>query len=224
MGDAGGIVRLSDLEPIALGSRRRIFVLPSDPGTIVKVDRADWGRIPRGALTRLKRHVLPSTDERDKFVEAIEAMRVALRRQGSSLRLPVPAFRGFLNTDLGLGTMHERIRDETGDTAVPLTEWPRGEGARVDPPAQEALEDLVRRMMTLNLVVNDLHPGNVVIERGKAGPVCTLVDGYGDRATLRLRTMSPMLNTWKLHRRIAVFARGIGAEWDAEAMRFRVVG
>ncbi len=78
-------------------------------------------------IRRLKRRIVPSMPERDKFVEAGEAMRVTMRAQTGGLRLPLPEFRGFVNTDHGLATMSR---------ACPRTrmEPPRGpSGPRRDP-------------------------------------------------------------------------------------------
>lgn len=220
--DRDGILRLDGLTPVGTGSRQDVFVLPQDPGTIVKVDRTDFVRIRGGMIRHLKRKFLPPSDHRPKFAEAREAMRLTLLLQGTRMPSPVAEFRGFVRTDRGLGTRHAHIRDADGSTARQVATLPGVETGTLEPDWVDAIEDLLRRFLDTGTIVNDLNPGNVVMSRGEGRFLCTLIDGYGDRAVVPLRRAMPALNTRKVHRQIASFSRRIGGRWDADACRLRM--
>lgn len=209
-------LHLAGVVPVGSGLRRTIYLHPTDDTTLVKVDKGNWPSEAPGWLRKVKRRVIPSIPERDKFVEAGEAMRAAMRAQGLGLRLPIPAFRGFVNTDLGLATLHERIVNPDGTTARALKPDAVPPGPVAD-DERDAVADMMRRLLALNVVVRDLHPNNIVVSASASAPICTLVDGYGDWATVRLRSMSPRLNASKTHRMFQRFAARIHAVWDAEA-------
>lgn len=218
-----GFIVLKGTTPIGEGLHRTVYLHPRDTSTVVKVGRADFVMPPAGWLRRAKRLIIPSKAGRDAFVEAGEAMRAALRAQGRGGRLPIPAFRGLANTDLGLATLHERILNADGSTASPLRSFSAPDGP-IDGDALEAVAEMMRRLLALNVVVRDFHPNNVVVSRQPSGLVCALVDGYGDWATMRLRSMSPRINALKTHRQFAHFAARIHAVWDPEAHRLVPAG
>ena len=211
---------LSGRPTAAQGGRRHIFLRPDDDGVFVKVDRPEWTRKRGGWLKRLKRILLPNSDLRAVHAEAREARRTARRAARRGVPNPLPRFHGYVETDLGLATQHERLRAPDGSNARELRAiWVQA-GRIYDADLIPPLEALMRQLLDLSVVVNDLHHGNIVVTQADGRTVMRLIDGYGDRAVIPLRTWFDAVNRRALHDRIARLGRKIGLRWDRRARRF----
>ena len=84
------------------------------------------------------------------------------------------------------------------------------------------LNDFTDHVYALNVVAPDLHDTNVVLDEDGPSPRFVLIDGFGDKTVIPLRTWLPWLNGRQLDRRFARFARLAPLDWQPDARRFRL--
>jgi hypothetical protein len=183
------VLRLADAVPVSKGARRLVYPDPTDAGAVLKATSPAWRRKrarKRGLkrLKWLKRQFTRSNGDREIDAEARESKRIAARAAARGLDSPLPRFLGFAPTDLGRATRQERLSGPGGGPAPSLRDaWADG----ADPSLVDAVGRLLWVLQELSVVLVDLHPGNVVVAEEDGRPVCRLMDGFGDRATVPLR-------------------------------------
>lgn len=209
-------LRLCGAEPAGVGGRRHVFLRPDDASIVVKVNRAEWTDRNVRPVKRLTRWLFPASAQRDLRAEAHEAVRIARRADRMGIPNPLPRFYGIVPTDHGPATQHERIREPDGRIATVL----RDAWHEAGPALVPALDTLMRRLHALGVVVTDLHDRNIVVTQEMGVPVCRMVDGYGDRAAIPVRTWLGVINERALDIRIARFGKRLGLRWDRRNRRF----
>ena len=193
------ILPLRAAEPIAVGQHRAIYAHPRDASLLVKVMREEiaterWQRWPK----RLQR-----TLQYTGFVRELKEY-IALRARHPGLVLPVSRMVGVVDTDLGLGLVSERVAGpdgKAGPTLATLYERERG----FQPWLAQALDVLLRELLACEVILGDLHPWNIVHgSDSRGGPRLVIVDGFGEKHLLPIRSMSRALNRRNTQR---LFAR-----------------
>ncbi|SIS88231.1 PhoP regulatory network protein YrbL [Roseivivax lentus] len=210
------IVRLKDARRLAKGSERAIYALPGAPDQLIKVmlpkyRRALDGVDPDTAKGRRRHAVAYALFFREE--DAIARARAMAQARG--IRSPLPDFLGYRDTDMGLGQVVEMIRDDAGAMAPSLADQ-CAEGS-LSASQQSALDAFVAAIYDLHIVVHDAGPKNIVWDAAAARYV--LVDGFGDRSALPLKTWFKPLNDRRLDRAFAECAQKAGLLWDAGARR-----
>jgi hypothetical protein len=183
-------LQLSQLTPIAQGRMRLVYVHPKNPGLLIKVIRPDvieqrWGR---GAAWYKKRR---RYGQYISYVREIEEYVATYAKYGGSLPF-LQKIVGFEETDLGLGLVMEAVRDANGNLAPTLAHLLYNKGFTV--AAQESLEVLIEQLMTHDLNIADLNPGNMVYINDARGTYFVLIDGLGVSTILPLKLISHRWN------------------------------
>lgn len=196
------LLRLSDLEPLALGHLRTVYGHPDDADQLVKVMRADtvakrWGpgaswvkRVPRalhytGFLRELQESIVQAARHPDRHA-------------------PLARPCGLFDSDLGLALAVEAVRDETGALGPTLDALIRRDGLTAALRAQ--IDALFAELGDCAVIVGDVHPGNIVFGRTARDrriglpPRLILVDGFGEKFFVPLPSMSRFFNDWQRRR------------------------
>lgn len=196
------LLRLRDVEPVARGKQRYVFVHPDDSRLIVKVPTERYMRSRGGqggkwykkwhkSLTRSKHNLI--------FLREIRE-HLALRASGA-LPSYVQDIVGFIETDIGLGVATRAVRDRTGALAPTLLTLLR-EG-RFSDEARGKLEQFFAWLVDAPIVVGDLHAGNLLYGYAEGpGEHFVIVDGLGERNLIPLKSLSSRINRFSKRRRI----------------------
>ncbi len=216
------IIPLTDLEPIAKGTRRSVYQLPGHPDLIIKVATPGKVEPPHRLPKRIIRRLMPGTRFRNILIEAQYEMEVALRLGQSAPDSPLPKSLGVVATDLGVGVAVERITDRTGALAKTLRSLAGDEP--LTPVLLQHLNLFVTKMFEMQIISGDLHEGNIVFGQRNGHDAMFLVDGFGERHAVPIRSWFRPINDRSLNRRMQRMAAGLGLVWQAERRQFRFSG
>ncbi len=199
-------IKLKDTQPLAQGRMRYIYAHPADPGLVIKVIRPDvidqrWGSgQPWYKASRRFRQYISYMREVAEYV-ATHA------RYGRNLPFAQQVV-GFAETDLGLGLVLKAIRGENGGLAPSVTAMLFN--GTFDAAAEQALQQFIRDLLESDLVVADLHGGNIVYAYDESrGHHFVMIDGLGQSNILPFKSMfrsfnrrSKLRHIARLHRRM----------------------
>jgi len=192
------MIELRTRTPIAIGQLRQIFEHPSDPDLLVKVVRpeaiaARWG----GARRWYKR--IPRALHYTGYVRELKEY-IAIQARTPQGNPPIARMVGIVHTDMGLGLVSEKVRDNdgaAGPTLAKLYEQHRG----FAPWVEDALVVFMRDLQACNVIVGDLHAWNLVYgSDSRAGPRMVLVDGFGEKNIVPRNSISRFLNQYNNRR------------------------
>lgn len=196
------LIRLTGIEPLALGHLRAIYPHPDDPDQLIKLMRADavakrWG--PGASWVKRVPRALHYTGFLREFTEAIVQ---AARHPDAHAPLARP--QGLVETDLGTALVVEAVRGEDGALGPTLDALVRRDGA--SPALRAQIDALFAALGDAAVIVGDVHPGNIVFgrtarDRRVGLPArLILVDGYGEKFFVPLPSMSRFVNDWQRRR------------------------
>ena len=213
------IVKLSGLRPLTSGARRRVYALPGHPDLLIKVVPPHKVYEPR-MVKRLIRGLLESTRYRNVLSEVNYEMVLSLRLGPDCATSPLPKCIGVVSTDLGAGVMVERISDRTGGLARTL--YGLCASNEMDRDLLCHLNDLVAKLFDMHIVAPDLHAGNIVFGQRHRKDAFFVVDGYGERTVIPVRSLSQWLNNYSLRKRMVRIASKTGLVWSADNRQFSI--
>lgn len=200
-------VDLSRARLVAEGHKRSVYEDDAFPGMLIKVVRPNlvtaegqlqlFDRKQPWRPFRLARRLgafMPTNRELKEFLI------FAVRPGYQDAVWPIQRFWGFVDTNLGLGLVVEKLTAPSGELA-PTAERLVEEG-RFEPGHREAIQALFRELTRHNLCVGSMHERNLVFvgELGKGGRFVG-VDGLGDKAFIPLSDFSPAFNRHLLRKR-----------------------
>lgn len=212
MYSAGDTLKLRGTTPLARGRSRDVYVHPHLRDLLVKVVTA--GPVETGPVKAVIRRWRPQSAFRLLTSEVECDTRLMLRAAGDDEIPPVVKMWGLVRTDLGPGSLCERVCDADGALA-PTLQAIADRGALA--PLLPDLTILARRLFDLRIVAHDLHADNVVYGRRAGLDAFCLIDGFGERNAIPLCSMSRRMNDRALNRKIGGLAERLGLEWDARA-------
>ncbi len=211
---------LSDAHRLARGKVRDVFARPGRPDQLLKTlrgtKRIAYAR-RRGVRAWIKRRA-GLGPYRYLLKEYRCYLRVAHRAERLDRPIPIAEFGSVVRTDRGLAQVAVRVPDAQGALAPTLRDLMRA--GRDDAVPLGPLNAFVRDLYDLNVVVPDLTAGNVVLDASVSGGRFLLVDGYGEKAFVPLRTWFPAINARALGRGFARIAAGSPLRWNGTARRF----
>ena len=212
-------IKLSGLRPLTSGTRRHVYALPGHPELLVKVVPSHKVFAPR-MVKRLIRRVLPNTRYRGILSEIEYEMRLSLRLGPDCGTSPLPKSMGVVSTDLGAGIIVEKIADRTGGLGRTLLDLCASN--EMDRDRLCRLNNLVAKLFDMHIVAPDLHEGNIVFGQRHGKEAFFVVDGYGERALIPVRSFSQRRNNHSLRKRMVRIASKTGLVWSAEDRRFSI--
>jgi hypothetical protein len=209
------MLKLAHLKPLAIGNVRAIHQHPQQADLLIKTIRAEalarrWDAPGRW----LKR--LPRARHYSGFVRELKEY-IAIQARSPGGIPPIARMTGIVETDLGLGLVSEKVIAPDGAIAASLhTLYLRHGGATEWTDA--ALDRLLADLLRYNVIVGDLHPGNIVYGSDSRGgpPRLVLIDGFGEKNILPRNSMSRWFNrhnTLRLFRRLRKVLMRPTATW-----------
>ena len=203
---------------IAKGAERHVFQMAEMPDLLLKVLRKkhlrklnltddrrfrSWLRIRRTYALYLR--------EQRAYTDAM--LRAAVR----GVLPPLASVGDFVVTPSGLGQMVERVMTADGQTAPTLEDLLSPGPLPND--RLDALNRFVKDLYTWHIPAYDLGPKNIVWNGSQDRFV--LVDGFGDRSVLPLKTWIRMLNDRRLDRAFSETATKCDLVWNRLRRQFR---
>lgn len=212
------MIELSRSTPLAIGHLRAIHAHPDRADLLVKVMRAEAVAKRYDAPGQwLKR--LPRVRQYGSFLREIKEY-LAAHARFARADPPLVRIAGLVETDLGLGLVCEKIVAADGSLAPTLHALYRREG-KAPAWAAAALERFLDEALRHDLIVGDLHAGNLVYGNDARGgpPRLLLVDGFGEKSLIPLGSMSRAINrrnTLRRYRRMLGHLAVPVSEWLPE--------
>lgn len=186
-----GLLHLKDQQPVAQGRMRLVYEYPGDPARLIKVIRPDaiderWGTGQKWykARRRYRQYI--------SYMREIGEYVAMWARYGRALPF-VQKTVGLIETDMGLGLVLEAVRDREGCLAPSLSTLISRR--QFDAEAEGALETFIDEVMKSDVVVADLHPGNIVYSFTEGiGHHFVMIDGLGLSTIIPFKIISQSLN------------------------------
>lgn len=194
-------LKLANLEPFAIGGRRKCYVHPEDPSKCIKVLRQDENRTIR---IKKKRLIHPSLRrEYDNNAHECKILQSLEVRIGRDMQKHLPLCYGYVPTDIGPGLMLDLIRDSDGKISRSLREL-LSTGYCPD-DFKDAFDDFAKFMIDNVVLTRNILDHNLVASKLKDGSwqLC-MIDGFGDPAWLPISQLSKTLGRRKMRRRARV--------------------
>jgi hypothetical protein len=185
-------LRLAHREPLAVGRLRCVYQHPSRPDCVIKTVRADAiGRRWGPAAPWYKRFV--RTRQYTVFARELnEYLAVHALHPGSNP--PIARLLGIEETDLGLGLVAGKVRDDHGAMAPTVAALCQDRG-RIEPWLDAALAAFLDALLDHGVIVGDLHAWNIVHGTdARGGPRLVLVDGFGEKNFIPRNSLSARTN------------------------------
>lgn len=199
-----GSLRLSEQQPFAHGRERLVFRHPHIPFVAVKVIRPEHSDLKRESAGLFRRH--SRQQHYTVFLRELGEY-LALRARAPHGGLPLPMIMGLVETDMGLGLVTELLEMASGKMAPTLRQLL---SAGADPAALQApLKDFEQALLAYEVVVNDVSLDNIMATGAHQASRLVLVDGFGDKNLIPLRSLSRRANAFNTRRRFLRLQREI---------------
>ncbi|MEP5761850.1 MAG: YrbL family protein [Litoreibacter sp.] len=215
------MIKLSDSQPIASGTRRAVYAYPGHQDRLIKVLHSMEKELNHDGLKGTIRRKFPNTIYRFLFREYDSYIRMMMALGSSDVSPPMAHQWGLVETDLGLGMICERITLNNSDIA-PTTKQILQNGDISE--HLDLLNQFVQNLFTFDVRLNDLNARNVVLGERDGRKQFILIDGMGDSWVIPLRRWSDRINNKSLQRRIAILAHELNLSWDEETGSLRQYG
>ena len=228
MSDPADILYLNPDDMITEGGERMVFAHPDDPSRLIKVVKPRYAEeFPGWSFGHITQRHIPAARIRSTVKQYEEYNRLMLGRLfDPDFKMPISHLYGFVKTNLGLGCLTERVTDENGANAPTLNRLLRLGQLTDDRLA--ALNDLISQLYEVSVCASDVQGSNFVYGHrhiGGAGQVTSpqwvLIDGFGDRFAIPLRTYSRRVRTLGLDDAFQRKKTPKGLVWDKAARMFR---
>jgi hypothetical protein len=198
------MLTLAHQSPLAIGNLRAIHQHPLQPALLIKTLRPEAVARRYDASGRWFKR-LPRARQYTGFVRELKEYMALLAREPHGIA-PVARMVGIVETDLGIGLVSEKIVDASGALAPSLHAIYRHNGGASE-WTDAALDKLLEELLHFNVIVGDLHASNIVYGSDSRGgaPRLLLVDGFGEKNLLPLKSISRWLNqrnTRRVYRRL----------------------
>ncbi|MCB4457120.1 YrbL family protein [Leisingera sp. McT4-56] len=215
---AAEVVSLSGLEPLATGRVRSVYAFPGQPDLLIKVATLQNPQHDYSLGKRLVRHLFPDTIHRNTLKE-IECELMAALKLGEDIPgSPLARCLGVVQTDRGPGVAVERISGPDGNLAPHLQQLRKSGG--MNDAVLEDLNVFARKLFDLQIVARDIHNKNIVYGHRGGVKAFFLIDGYGERNVVPLRSLSRSLNDRSLHKRLDLIAQKTRLAWHSDRCAF----
>ncbi len=190
-------LRLADILPVAVGVKRAIYQHPGDPGLLVKVLHPAFVKKrfgPTGSFHNRHRRCL----HYNYFLREMREYLVACSRSPQSLSF-LPELVGLVHTDLGLGLVVKKVCGPHGGLAPTIGAL--AAAGTLDPRRRALLDQLQEAVVSSAVVIDDLHPGNIVLTCDASGlERFVLIDGLGSSTAIPLKALARLFNEWSKRR------------------------
>jgi hypothetical protein len=200
--DSPARLALASTTPLAVGHLRSVFQHPQREDLLVKVMRVDAVASRWNAPGRWHKR-LPRTRHYVGYLRELKEY-IAAHARAPDVDAPIARMIGIVETDLGLGLISEKVVGTDGALAPTLAAIYEPAGFTADLDA--ALEVFLDGLLKANVIAGDMHAWNIVYgSDSRGGPRLVMIDGFGEKHTIPLSSMSRAINryrTLRLYRRM----------------------
>jgi len=212
-------MQVKEEDLVARGKLRTVYQFPNDEELLLKLAEVDDGvETQTGLRGYLKRHY-PYARYRNMFCEMEHETRIQMRAKLKGVRSPIAPTRGMVSSQKNLGLLVKQVSQKDGSIGLTLDElFAQG---MFDEKALNALNEFAQLFFTLGIVAGDVHAKNIVWGDLEGELTPFLVDGYGDKNFIPLKTYLPWTRYRKLHKCFKHMAKQIGCEWLRSERVFR---
>jgi len=209
------MLTLAHQPPLAIGNLRAIHQHPLEPQLLIKTLRPEAVARRYDAPGRWFKR-LPRARQYTGFVRELKEYMALLARAPHGIA-PIARMVGIVETDLGVGLVSEKVVDAHGALAPSLHALYRQNGG-ASAWTDAALDALLEQLLRFNVIVGDLHASNLVYGSDSRGgaPRLILIDGFGEKNLLPLKSLSRALNqrnTRRVYRRLREILTRPVASW-----------
>lgn len=184
-------LQVSALTVLGGGGNRTVYRHPDNPQHLIKVFRPDKAAALWGGRMSLRER-LRSLRQYDLFAREIHEYLAAHAADPQALVFTQKII-GFVETDSGLGLVVEAVFGRDGNLAPTLATLIAEK--RFDENARAALDAFTRALLASNVVISDLHWGNLVLAYTEnAGDRFVMIDGLGSSNLIPFKRYSQALN------------------------------
>lgn len=217
------IIKLSDQQPIAAGRQRLVFLHPTDKTKLVKVLKSAEKLSKLRTFRSITDRLIPAARIRQIRKEYKEYQRVSANITTSGFACPLAHMFGFVTTDMGIGSLTERVVEVDGVLGKTIKN--HLQSGTFTAQDVSYLNDTIKRIYANHVRASDLNAGNFVIGHryvdGQLGPrECVLVDGFGDIHAIPIRSMSRTINRNSLDESCARLAQSTKLNLDTKTHQF----
>ena len=203
------------MQKVAQGAQRAVYVF--EEGLLLKI--AETGqkyRVSTGFKKFLHTY-FPSTRYRYMLCEIDHDLKIQIKARMIGIRSPIAPTRGLVQTQQGIGLLVQRIgKQET----LGLTLHDFVTQGFLDQSALNELNAFAQSFFRLGVVAADINPQNIVWGTYNDRQVPYIVDGFGDRNFIKLRSHIRWFRNRTLHKGMNNTAKAIGLEWSRSRRMF----
>jgi len=210
-----------DLTYVASGTERKVFEPNFGGDFLIKIrhpfvvtKESTLRERLYGQFPRLRNRYI----EREKF----HSDYVNSRAKEMSLPCPIARILDIVSVDGEKGIAVEKITDSRGDLAPDLLTFSKK--LNDDEVLVQLLNKFVKDLIALKVIAYDLFPNNIlVINDIQTGlPRLILIDGFGDRKVIKIRTWFDYFRNRYLTKGLVQLARCLNLTWNTKDQRFEI--
>ncbi len=209
-------MQLGDLQPLAKGTYRSIYPMPGRDDLMIKVMHPAKPNPRKRIRNWIKGN---SRNQRFRFLfrEYDYYLKLKIIQEQRQEPLPVSNLMALVQTDKGLGMVVEKI-GPTGEGIGKTVQSLQQSGA-FSAHHLLLINRLIQQIRDWDMLVNDLNPGNIVLnERGDEDRF-VIVDGFGDSSFIPIKSFVRPVNSRSLSKKFAELATFLEKSWNSEASR-----
>lgn len=209
-------VKLSKKTNVANGCHRAIHLYPNFDNLLIKVRGSDKGHKGHSPFKTWMYKTFPATLYRGFYTEIHLELKTQLKANALNIKSPIAPTRGLVDTNLGLGMVMERIGPKEkvlGPTLRVLQDQNKLNNEKI-----KLLNNFAKSLFTLKIVCADINTHNIVWS--EVHKRFFIVDGFGDRNLIKLRTYIKFLRDKRVNRGLQNSGKALGLNWSAETHEF----
>lgn len=204
---------------VARGKQRSVYQFENDKPFLLKLAEENTGTEAQTGLRGFLKHYLPYARYRHIFTEIEQETKIQMRAKLKGVRCPIAPTRGVVSSDTTFGLQVEQISQKDGSIGLTLKQL--FEQGMLDDKALAALNEFAQSIFELGVVAGDVHANNIVWGDIDGELVPFLVDGYGDRNFVPLKTYIPWFRKRKINKCFTHMAKSVGCEWSRSERVFK---
>lgn len=208
------LLHLSKKTKIAQGTARTVHLVKGEKNLLVKIE------IPKKVkknryFKRFQNYLFP-TNYRFIRRETNEDIRIQIKAEILGIKSPIAATRGLIQTSQGLGQLVERIGPDIKGLGPSLLTM--AVENKLNEKRLKELNEFATAMFDTGVVANDLQPINIIWS--EATNSFFLVDGFGERNFIQLKTYIKFIRNRKMNNWFLRLARKIDLTWSTKNRKF----
>ena len=151
--------------------------------------------------------------------EVTHDIKTSILSEITGVRSPIAATRGCVHTESGIGLLMQRIGPAQGGVGPTLNDFVKNGG--IDDVTMKNLNDFAKSFFKLKIVAADINVENILLQQIDDQYIPYIVDGFGDRNFIKLRTYVRWFRHRSLHLGMERLAHEINLKWSRSSRYFQ---